>query len=292
MAGRFGHMPSLGAVARGQTTQAIPPATRTARELNPFDADPSGFTEPGKLGDFTIFNREVLNSGRTQLAGGLLTSLIQHPSTLAFERLYRRLPEEGMFDSSVTPQNPFTFELGAFQVPGSFSLLLFDLIPNIFRFSGLDPGDFIPIERERFSSILGFSLTVDQRFVGNVEFELDPIPIQRQALQAFKTTNTINPQATIADFAIGRANSFANSAAAATGLLPQRPRRYGAPSIPFTLIANSSQTVQASCVVFRPIPTPIAFIEYSISGLLLPSTWTDAALKIISPVTNAKEPFR
>jgi len=288
----FGNIPTRGSVARGQAISPAPPVSRSVKELSPLDADASGFQDPGKLGDFTVFNRQVLNSGRTQLAGGMLTSLIQHPSTLAFERLYRRLPEEGMFDANISPTNPFTFELGAFRVPGNFSLLLFDLIPNLFRFSGLDPGDYIPIETERFSSILGFSLTVDQRFVGNVEFELDPAPIQRGSLQAFQSSNTTNPEATLANIAIGQANSFANASSAGTGLLPQRPRRYGAPSVPFTLIANANQTVQASCVIFRPVPTPIAFIEYSLSGLLLPSTWADAALNIISPVTDQKEPFR
>jgi hypothetical protein len=233
---------------------------------------------------------------RVQLAGGAFNSLLVHPSILPFEQLYRRLPEEGMFLDSVSPETPFAFELGAFRVPNSFTALLFDLRPDIYRFSGVDPGDTVPVEARRFSSILGFEITIDQHHVGNVLFQIDPVPIQTSP-QAF--TAPVNPGelppaiaaalglAPQSVFNIAQASSFANAAGAGESLLPQRPTRYGPLSVPFTLYARSGQTVQVRCVIFRPIPSPIAFIEYDIAGILMPEEWVDGMSECLKPMTNA-----
>jgi hypothetical protein len=229
---------------------------------------------------------------RVQLAGGELNALLVHPEILPFEQLYRRLPEEGMFNAGVSPETPFTFELGAFRVPDTFELLMFDLRPDIYRFNGVDPGDTVPVEARRFSSIMGFEITIDQRHVGNVRFELDPVPIQ-------STPQAFTPQIRVGEFGallgetppsrfnLASANSFANAAGAGLSLNPQRPHRYGPLSVPFTLYARSGQTVQIRCVIFRPVPSPIAFIEYDIGGLLLPDEWVTSMTECMKPMTHA-----
>lgn len=270
------------APAHAPTLQPVPDARL------PYRPDPGSATTGGACA-----------AERVQLAGGALNTLMVHPFITPFEQLYRRLPEEGMFDPLVSPQRPFAFELGAFQVPDRFALLLFDLRPDIFRLSGLDAGDFVPVEARRFASIMGFEITVDQRHAGNTRFELDPIPIQSM-LQAFTRVAAprnagggagllpIPPQVTPASvFNISAANSFANAAGAGTALMPQRPTRYGPLSVPFTLVARSNQTVQVRCVIFRPVPAPIAFIEYDIAGMLVPTEWFDAMMECLKPVNNA-----
>jgi hypothetical protein len=237
------------------------------------------------------------NADRVQLAGGFLGSLMVHPSVVPFEQLYRRLPEEGMFLDDVSPETPFTFELGAFKVPSTFALLLFDLRPDIYRFSGVDAGDTVPVEARRFSSIMGFQISVDQHQPGNLLYQLDPVPIQTFT-QAF-TTPAIGggelPPALAAavgaaqgsTFNIAGASSFASAAGVGTSLLPQRPTRYGPLSVPFTLYARSNQTVQVRCVIFQPIPSPIAFIEYDIAGMLIPELHLDSLMECMKPLTNA-----
>lgn len=230
---------------------------------------------------------------RVQIAGGALGTLLVHPMVESFEQLYRRLPEEGMFAPDVSPERPFAFELGAFKPPAGFDLLLFDLRPDIYRFSGVDPGDTVPVESRRFSSILGFEITIDQKHPGNVQFQLDPIPIQREQ-QAFTPqivpgfsggeAATSVPQSR---FDIAASSSFSNAAGAGLALMPQRPTRYGPLSIPFTLYVRQNQTVQVRCVVFRPIPSPIAFVEYDIAGLLLPELWVDSLKECTKPLTMA-----
>jgi hypothetical protein len=227
--------------------------------------------------------RPAVDYQRAQLAGGLLNSLIVDPSVQPFERLYRRLPEEGMFSAGVSPSRPFAFELGAFRVPDNMLLMLFDLRPDIYRFSGLDAGDFVPVEARRFGSIMGFQVTIDQRQQGNTAFELDPIAIQTTSLQAFAPTSTERGVAPQAAFNIAAASSFANTAGAGTGLLPQRPTRWGPLSVPFTLMARSGSVVQCRCVIFHPVPSPIAFIEYDIAGMLVPAQWGDEMLRAARP---------
>jgi hypothetical protein len=245
---------------------------------------------PGEPGSATTRN---FDANRVVLAGGNMTSEILHPSIIPFEQLYRRLPEEGMFSSAVSPSRPFTFELGAFTVPDRMTLLLFDLRPDIYRFSGVDPGDYVPVEHRRFGSIMGFDITVDQKHVGTMAFELDPVAIQRTSQQAFASQNTVHPQANPSQAAVSQASSFANVSGMGNALQPQRPQRYGALSIPFTIFARSKQTIQVRCVIFRPIPTPIAFIEYDMAGVLVPESWLVSLEKaIMYPQDASKEGIR
>ena len=118
------------------------------------------------------------NAERVQLAGGFIASLLVNPMLVPFEQLYRREADEGMFLDEVSPENPFAFELGAFRVPADMALLIFDIRPDIYRFSGVDAGDAVPVEARRYSSQLGFDLTVDQQRQGNTLFQLNPVPIQ------------------------------------------------------------------------------------------------------------------
>lgn len=280
-----------------------PPAwPQAAKVLEP------GISEHLAPGDPGVEQWWGCEATRVQLAGGFLNSLLVHPALIPFERLYRRLPAEGMFDPAVSPERPFVFELGAFTVPSTFALLIFDMRPDIYRFSGIDAGDFVPVEARRFASIMGFAITIDQRHHGNVEFQIDPIAIQTTALQAFtqKTGQQAPGQGVDsggvlaqapgvgagaaptppAVFNIAAASSFANAAGDGLGLLPQRPERYGALSTPFTLYVRRGQTVQLRCVIFRPIPSPIAFIEFDFAGFMVPETWLESILHCVKPVSS------
>lgn len=254
-----------------------PPAPVRPSQLSPQAAQTVATGVPG------AWTTREFDAERFVQAGGRLTADILHPAATPFEQLYRRLPEEGMYSPSVTPSNPFTFELGSFIVPDRMSLLIFDLRPDIYRFSGVDPGDFLPIETRRFGSIMGFDLTVDQKRPGNTYFEIDPVQIQRTSQQAFISQNAVHPTFNAGQYAIGNANKFSNVAGVGTGLLPQRPTRYGALSVPFTIIARSGQTVQVRCVIFKPLPAPIAFVEYDMAGILVPEQWTNNMLESIKP---------
>lgn len=287
MAGNaYGRKSGYGGVplaTRGQLVPAgyagTPPPPSVAQKLNA-QLGQEDFLPPGMPG---VQTRGTFDVQRFVEAGGNLTSQILHPSITPFEQLYRRLPEEGMFAATVTPSNPFVFELGAFQVPAKMALLLFDIRPDIYRFSGVDAGDYVPVESRRFSSIMGFDLTVDQKRTGEVSFQIDPVAIQTSTQQAFNNNNNTHPQANAGQFAIGQANTFASPAGAGTALLPQRPERYGALDIPFTIVAQAGQVVQARCVIFRPVPTPIAFIEYDIAGVLVPQYWFANIAEVVKP---------
>lgn len=293
--GNNGYGGGFGGSPLSQRGRLIPPGTPglgnplpppVARALNP------GL---GSIPDMSngAVTRRHFDVDRVIQAGGRLLTEILPESLIPWEQLYRRQPEEGMFDPSISPSNPFTFELGAFEVPNRMALLIFDLRPDIYRFSGVDPGDYVPVESRRFGSILGFDVTVDQKRQGQMSFELDPVPIQRSSQQAFTSNNEEAPQFNTSQRAVAQSSSFANSAGMGNALLPQRPTRYGALSIPFTIYAKSRQVVQVRCVIFRPMPTPIAFIEYDVAGLLVPETWFGNMTQAVqSPQNQADEALR
>jgi len=244
---------------------------------------------------------------RVELGGGLLNSLLLHPAVIPWERLYRRLPEEAMFLPGVSPAAPAVIELGAFTVPTTFSLLIFDFRPDIYVFSGIDPGDSVPIEPRRFSSIMGFDLTINQQHYSNIQFQIDPIAVQTAAFQAFSdkpqapgtsvpgSAALLGPTAPVAPppvsvFNIAAASSFANAAGAGLSMLPQRPTRYGALNAPFTLYVKPGQTVQSRCIVFRTLPSPIAFLEMDLMGFLVPDQWLQDMLRCVKPVMDQMYP--
>jgi len=71
---------------------------------------------------------------------------------------------------------------------------------------------------------------------------------------------------------------------------PQRPRRAGALSVPFTLIVGPNQTIQLRAVIFRPVRSPIAYIEYSIAGMLMPAHYMQAIQSCMKPISNGPLP--
>lgn len=231
-----------------------------------------------------IDTQRGFDGNRVMVAGGNTTAQLLHPTTMPFERLYRKLPSPGMFDPDVSPSNPFSVNLGAFRVPDNEMLAIFDLSGGVYQFNGNVPGDTEPVSPRSLSSLMGFSLSIDGRTQGNIQFQLEPGPINVQSNPAFPggvglsypvqtiygPIQTPFQQANIGDFTQAAADSFANASGPGTSTQPQREGRYGAKDIPFTLYAESGQTVAIRAVIWRPIPLPIAFLEYSIQGLLIP----------------------
>lgn len=212
---------------------------------------------------------------RVHLAGGALNSVLTDDvATLPFEQLFRRLPEEGIHDPNVSPTRPFVFECGAFRVPPQQMLLLFDLRPDIYRFTGVAPNDVVPVEARRFAGQVGFDITIDGIRPGNTKFELEPI--QRQAgleFQPNQGTDSVDNPGQLpppSAFVQARANRFGAASGAGLSLLPQRPFRYGASSLPLTLLVSENQSFAVHVVVFRPILAPIAFFEFDMAGVLMP----------------------
>jgi len=277
-----GSLASRGGLVRpGLQGLGTPAPLPVVKALNPGD-DSMNF-------DMTHGSRTLrrFDAERVIQSGGRLATEILPESLIPFEQLWRRQPEEGMFSPEVSPTSPFVYEMGAFQVPDRMALLIFDLRPDIYRFSGVDPGDFVPLEARRFGSIMGFDLTVDGRRQGEMAFEIDPVPIQKTSQQAFASSNQDAPQFNASQRAVAQSSSFGNSAGTGNAMLPQRPTRFGALSIPFTIYARSRQTVQVRTIIFRPLPSPIAFVEYDMAGLLVPSPWLDGMMRAVQGPQNA-----
>ena len=232
----------------------------------------------------------VADITRVVAAGGALTELLLHPTFLPFENLYRRLPEEAMFNA--TPDRPFKFELGAFEVPKNQALLLADFRFAVHRLSGVAVGDTIPLEDERLSALMAFDLTIANNRKAQLRMEIDPVTIQAQkeAFQSQQTGGTIFPgqranlsPASTLQFALSRFAQSVVPGGVGLAALPLRPRRLGAEDLPFTMVATETQRVQASCVVFRPIPIPLAFFQCDVAGVLMSMNTMRALYESVKP---------
>jgi len=253
---------------------------------------------------------QACNATRVIQAGGDLVSLLLHPSVTPFERIWRRLPSEGIH--LATRARPFTFEVGAFRVPQNMALLVAEYKFDVFRFNGASPWDMVPMETRRLPLSVGYDLNFDQYRKGNLQVEILPVPAPTQQ-EAFTPTPTggtvmsgksVSPldlfgQAGTAPPAIttvydSTSGSGPNAAAlsqasipalgAGNALLPQdQEEQQGPRRLPFTFYARENQAVQLRVAVFGTIPIPIAFFESRLKGYLMPLNTLDMLLRSVNP---------
>lgn len=113
---------------------------------------------------------------RVLQAGGEAAARFLHPTFIPFEHLFRKFPQQGVYQA--TPQNNFTFELGAFRVPAQMAFALVDYRFQPYRLSGAAAGDWVPLEDRRLSGQIGYDVLVSYYRKANLSFELDPTEIQ------------------------------------------------------------------------------------------------------------------
>ncbi len=270
--------------------------------------------QPSLPGDWTQPEARACDVTRTVAAGGDLSSLLLHPSIVPLQRIYRRLPQDGIY--TATQQRPFTFEMGAFKVPKSMAFAVAEFQFDLFRFNGASPWDMVPLEARRFPLSVGYDLNFDQYRKGNVEVEMLPVPTQTQQnafspepsggtifgsgrsvdiMQLFGATpaTAATVPTLYADTVASGPNAaeLTNSVVATTGagnaLLPQNQDTVQGPRrMPFTFYAREGQAVQLRVAIFGTIPIPIAFFEARLSGYLMPLITLDTMLASVAPCTS------
>jgi hypothetical protein len=249
---------------------------------------------------------------RTVPVGGDLSALLLHPSITPVERIYRRLPNAGVY--TATRDRPQKVEAGAFRVPPNQAFCVAEYQFDIFRFNGAAPFDAVPIEARRLPLAFGYDVNIDLSHKGDVAVEILPIPAptNQEAFQPLPTGGTvtgvgaINPLdifgqvlappaiTTVYDSTIStgpNAAALAESTVKASGLgntlLPQNQASFQGPSrFPFTFYARENQSVQLQIVIFGQVPIPIAFFEIRLAGYLLPINTLDTMLKSMAPCTT------
>jgi hypothetical protein len=217
--------------------------------------------------------------------GGQVLSKLLHPAFTIAEELYRKLPEEAFFSPELNSQNPYQFELGAFEVPDGMVLWIMDYEFSVWRPSGVDPGDIIKAAESRFSGQMGWDLTLNQRRVAHLRYELDPSPISlaRQAFAPRLTDYGPGRNGETAAFDLSKANSFAATSSQGLSLLPVRSKVQGARNVPFTIIAEQNTRVALDCVIFKTIRAPIAALQGTWSGYLLHDQLAQSLLERVRP---------
>lgn len=210
---------------------------------------------------------------RINLAGNKIGTLVTPESVTPLERLFRKLPVEGTL--TATPERPFSFELGAIEVPAQMSLVLLDFRWAIHVPSGIAAGDTRELEDRRLSLQVGYDMKFTDSRNDNLLFELDPtLPTtSTSTFQAGTNAGSI-PGNGIGGVAPTIFEQLRNTAAgrnrsAGMSTRPQRHRRDSQLNMPFTYVVNEYKRVNWEVTVFRPIPIPISFFEVEVSGFLI-----------------------
>jgi hypothetical protein len=255
---------ALAAEARSEQQQ------RTERLRTEFFGQQAGV--PG-MGEAPTLTHEP---GASVIAQKLL-----HPSFSIFEREFRSLPEQGWFSSVVSASRPVEFQLGAFTVPKDQELWLTDYQFQVYRPSGLDPGDFVVAAPGRFSNQIGFDINVRGKRTSNISYQLDPQPVAlgRADFGAPIGSDDPNPGA----FDSAAARSFASTTSAGTSLLPRRPNVQGPRGGPFTFVVGQGAAVSLNVVIFNSITSPLAAIGGRMAGWLLHTNLSSALIQRVRP---------
>lgn len=199
-------------------------------------------------------------------------SLYPHVAPLAsftpFTYEEAKLPSEDLYDPSVSPQRPYTFDVCRYQVPQFMALLILGYEFGAQRVGGVDPFDTIPLEpgRMKQSWIWDFNVGGD-RSNRNTTYQILPTPVVQRG------AGTGLPQAVAANaFAATQARLDQQGGGAGLAGLPFDGRMYGPDNAPFTALAQQGQTVAIRVSVIRPLGVPLASISGRIDGYLLPVT--------------------
>lgn len=226
-------------------------------------------------------------TARTLQPGGELLGYLQSQDLEYFERLYRVLPQPGMF--SATPSKPVTFTMGAFRVPKSQVLVILDYSFDIYRFSGASPGDYIPVEPNRLSTQVMWDINVNgKRERLNTSYQV--IPQQpTQSNQAFATANVMAPPQAWQFASVRAAQQQAPGGYGLAGM-PQRRHREGLVKVSNQYVARASETLEVGCSVINGIPFPVAFFEANVFGLLISQQVYDAYQAANAPTGNPQVP--
>lgn len=214
--------------------------------------------------------------------GGDIIAQTQHPAFTTFERLRRKLPEEGWFDPDLGPEAPVQFQIESFTVPDGMNLWLFDYEFSAYRPSGVDPGDFIKAEAGRFSNQLGFDINISGKRDGNLSYQLDPDAVTLGRPVFENPTGTFSSDTTT-KFNSSRANSFAAATNAGTSLLPVRRAVQGAEGHPFTFVVGEGGKVALNCVIFNTVSSPLSCVEGRMAGYLIHTQVSTALLNRVRP---------
>jgi len=226
---------------------------------------------------FSRLGRAATESGalRIQMAGSWLLQLANHASTTPFERLYRGLPEDGMF--TARPERPSTLELGVYTVPQQMVLLILDWRFDIYRFNGAIVGDVVPITDRELALSIGWDIRFSGRRTSDVEYQIAPAVTPTGSLAAYASNpnpgfipSNGGPIPLASQDAFDRQRALLQQPSdTGRSMQPQRHRRDVQPEMPFTYVVESNQRVQFLAIAFQPVSIPLAFFEAEFSGLLL-----------------------
>lgn len=237
-------------------------------------------------------------------AGGDAVARLLPKNLVPFERMYRKAPPAAAYGPGASPSHPVFFELGAFAVDNQQALIVLDYEFSAYR-AGTSPFDPIPLEPERLSTSLGFTLGGRSTMQANAQYALVPTATELQQQQLLnqnslqvpfpdplallqQTTFTtgsgglivVSGQANIPQnpTVFSQAQGSVQSPASGSPVLPQTRAHLGARDVPFALYYEPSSSVQLQAVVFAPLPIPLAYVQATVSGFLVNSNLLEALL--------------
>jgi hypothetical protein len=213
---------------------------------------------------------------------GALFGVVRSPDVEPFERLYRVLPEDGMFSPLRSPSNPFVAEIGAYKVADDKQLLITAYEFRVFGFGVYGTSDAVEYPDNSFSTILSWDLSVQNtQSQRDTQYAIDPIPISSTSNQFQQGVFTGLKNPPPPSYFNANASRAFSSPSAGTAVLPNRAARLGPPNGPFTLYVENNQAIAGKVNLTAAFPAPIAFLQFGIQGYLFDKLTLNPLLKLV-----------
>lgn len=215
--------------------------------------------------------------------GAGMFSRLQGERTTTWQRQARSQGDVGMYNPSVRPDRPFSFELASYRAPSTMSLFLTEITVRIFTFGGVGATDAVELPPGALTTKLALDFTVGSRHPFNMENEITPTPI----VAGTAVSRSAGPRSST--FAKARANATTNASGAGRALLPVDGGMPGSDEGPFCVYVDSDVSdFVARIFVFEPLPVPVNFFQIKLAGYTINQETGRKIMQQLNLLTEAK----
>jgi len=206
---------------------------------------------------------------KTIPVGAFLEQVARHPEFIPYERTSRILPTQAWFAPERTPSSYTRFELINEQPGQDRALIVLEYQVLVYGFSGAASYDYVPRGPGRFSGSMGYAVYVAGTSPGLLEYQLVPTPVPLTDKSAYPQQRSNIPKLsdlTAAYFTDVGLLAYGGASGFGRLLQPQNTRKFGATGAPWSHILIDDMSFRIAGAVFRPVESPIAFVEARVAG--------------------------
>ncbi len=223
-------------------------------------------------------DNESNRSSRVSVVGAGLLDQLTPERYRVYQRNIRVLGDASLYDPSLSPERPFQFSGGVFEVPATMSVFITEIELRIFTFSGVAARETVEVDPGNLTTNLGYSFTY-----GADTNPYDSVSDITPVLFALGARNQ-----TVPFYAANSAINRTNASGRGAGLFPFDGSRPGPQDGPVAVYIDAqSKTFQVLIYCYKPLEIPVAFFQAKVAGYQVNQETARSLLLSLVPLPSA-----